>query len=80
MDIYCVSIPQPWLRTVLSFESSYESDTGGSLDRLLRQHRLQLAWRVRQLSLSFNAQYIVEEQGDTERDNWLAKFVVKREF
>lgn len=81
LDGYILRVnSQPWLRTVLSLESSYESDTGGSLDRLLRQHRLQLAWRVRQLSVSFNAQYIIEEQGDTERDNWLAKFVVKREF
>ena len=71
---------QPWLRTRLSFESSYENDTGSAIDRLLRSHRLQADWRVRQLSVSFLAHYSVEELADTERERWTVKFVARREF
>lgn len=71
---------QPWLRTRVSFESSYEEDTGGSVDRLLRSHRLQAGWRIRQLNVNFSAYYSVEEQGDIERERWAVKLVARREF
>ena len=71
---------QPWLRTRVSYESSYEEDTGGSVDRLLRNHRLLAGWRIRQLSVNFNAYYSVEEQGNIERERWAVKLVAKREF
>jgi len=71
---------RPWLRTALSLESSYENDTGGTIDRLIRQHRLQIGWRMRQLNVSFNALYVAEEQGDADRERWSVKLVAKREF
>jgi len=71
---------RPWLRTKLSYESSYEIDTGGTLDRLMRNHRLSLGWRVRQLSVNLSAGYYMDQQGDTDRDRWTIRFVAKREF
>jgi len=71
---------RPWLRTAISLESSYENDTGGSIDRLTQQHRLQIGWRVRQLSVSFNALYSTEEQGNSDRERWSAQVIARREF
>jgi len=71
---------RPWLRTQLSYEFSYENDTGGSLNRLLRIQRLQLSWVYRQLSLSLDAHYSAEQQGVIERDRWAIKSNLRRMF
>jgi len=71
---------QPWLRTRLSYEASYETDTGGTIDRLTRIQRLAAGWRVRQLSVTLSANYSVEEQGDIERGRWGVKLIARREF
>jgi len=69
-----------WLRTQLSYEASYEEDTGGTLDRLLKIQRLQLNWSFRQLSFSANVHFSAEEQGVVERDRWAIKFNLRRTF
>jgi hypothetical protein len=71
---------RPWLRTRLSYESSYENDTGGSLEQLLKIQRLQLNWTYRQLSLSADAHYSAEEQGVVKRERWAIKLNLRRTF
>lgn len=81
LKAYIVRISsQPGLRTTLSYETSYESDTGSSVDRLLQSHRLMMGWRIRQLTVTLSANYSIEEQGDIERERWLMKFIAKRKF
>jgi len=71
---------RPWLRARLSYESSYETDTGGSLDRTLKIQRFQLGWAFRQLSLTADASYSTEEQGVTDRQRWAIKCILSRRF
>jgi hypothetical protein len=71
---------RPWLRTRLSFESSYETDVGGTLDRTLQIQRLQLGWAHRQLSLIADAHYSTEQQGTVDRERWAVKFILRRVF
>jgi len=71
---------RPWLRARLSFESSYENDIGGTINRTLIIHRFQLGWAFRQLSLTADAHYSTEDQGQTERDRWAVKFILSRTF
>ncbi len=71
---------RPWLRTELSYEFSYESDTGGTLERLQSIHRLRARWAYRQLSLFADAHYSAEEQGIVERERWAVKLNLLRKF
>jgi len=71
---------RPWLRARLSYEFSYETDIGGTTDRTLAIQRLQLGWAYRQLSLTADAHYSVEEQGVTERERWAIRFILSRTF
>jgi len=71
---------RPWLRARLSYELSYENDIGGSTDRTLTIHRLQLGWAYRQLSLTADAHYSAEEQGVNDRERWAIKFILSRTF
>jgi hypothetical protein len=71
---------RPWLRARLSFESSYENDTGGTIDRTLKIQRVQLGWAFRQLSLTADAHYSDEHQGVTDRQRWAIKFILSRLF
>lgn len=71
---------RPWLRTRLSFESSYETDVGGTLDRTLKIQRVQLGWAHRQLSLIADAHYSTEQQGAVDRERWAIKFILRRVF
>ncbi len=71
---------RPWLRTQLNYEYSYEDDTGGTLDRLLKIQRLQLNWAYRQLTLAANANYTTEEQGNYRGEHWAIRFNLLRKF
>ena len=71
---------RPGLRVTSSFESSYEKDTGGTVDRLLQTHRLLVRWRMRQLKFDASIRYSDEEQGDIVRDRWEAKLELRRDF
>jgi len=71
---------RPWLRARLSFESSYENDIGGTIDRTLKIQRIQFGWAFRQLRVTADAHYSTEQQGVTERDRWAAKIIVSRMF
>jgi len=71
---------RPWLRTQLSFESSYETDTGGIQDRTQKIQRVQLSWSHRQLSLITDAHFSSEEQDDVVRERWAIKFILRRFF
>ncbi len=71
---------RPWLRTRLNYEASYETDTGGSLNRELFIHRLQFHWAFRQLSLLADAYYSEEQQGLTDRERWAITFTLRRTF
>jgi len=71
---------RPWLRTQLSFESSYETDTGGIQDRTQKIQRMQLSWSHRQLSLITDAHFSSEEQDDVVRERWAIKFILRRVF
>ena len=71
---------RPWLRAQLNYEYSYENDTGGSLDRLLKIQRMQLKWAYRQLTLSADAYYSTEEQGDFRGEHWTIKCNLLRRF
>jgi len=71
---------QPWLRARLSFESSYENDIGGTINRTLKIQRIQFGWAFRQLRVTADAHYSTEQQGVTDRDRWAAKIIVSRMF
>ena len=71
---------RPWLRTQMSYEFNHETDTGGTLKRLLKIQRLQFRWAFRQLSLSANANYTQEQQGNTDRDRWSIRVNMLRSF
>jgi len=71
---------RPWLRTQLTFESSYETDTGGIQDRTQKIQRMQLSWSYRQLSLVTDAHFSSEEQDDVVRERWAIKFILRRVF
>jgi len=71
---------RPWLRARLSYEFSYETDIGGTIDRTLTIQRLQLGWAYRQLSLTADAHYSDDEQGVTERERWAIRFILSRTF
>ncbi len=71
---------QPWLRARLSFESSYENDTGGTIDRTLKIQRVQFGWAFRQLKVTADAHYSTEQQGVNDRDRWAAKIIMSRMF
>ena len=71
---------RPWLRVNMSLESSYEEDTGGTINRLIRSHRLKFDWRYRQLSFAALANYSTEEQGVIRRDRWAIKLLLRRDF
>jgi len=71
---------RPWLRARLSYELSYETDIGGSIDRSLTIQRLQLGWAYRQLSITGDAHYSVEEQGVSDRERWAIRFILTRTF
>ena len=71
---------RPWLRTQMNYEFSHETDTGGTLKRMLRIQRLQFRWAFRQLSLSANAYYTQEQQGSLDRDRWSVRVNLVRSF
>ncbi len=71
---------RPWLRARLSFESSYEDDVGGTINRTLKIQRIQFGWAFRQLRLSADAHYSTEQQGVSNRDRWAAKIILSRMF
>lgn len=71
---------RPWLRVNLSFESSYEEDTGGTINRLIRTQKLKFDWNYRQLSFVAFANYSIEEQDVIRRERWAIKFLLRREF
>jgi len=71
---------RPWLRARLSFESSYENDVGGTIDRTLKIQRIQFGWAFRQLKLTADAHYSEEDQGITQRNRWAAKIILSRSF
>ena len=71
---------RPWLRVNMAFESSYEEDSGGTIDRLIRSHRLKFDWRYRQLNFAALAHYSTEEQGAQRRDRWAIKLLLRRDF
>ncbi len=71
---------RPWLRAQLNYEYSQETDTGGTLKRLLKIQRLQFRWAFRQLSLDANAYYTQEKQGSNDRDRWSIRVNLVRAF
>ena len=71
---------RPWLRTQMNYEYNYETDVGGTLKRELRIQRFQFRWAFRQLSLSANAYYTQEKQGNTDRDRWSIRATLMRSF
>lgn len=71
---------RPWLRGTVTWESRYENDVGGSIERLVRQHRLRLSWKIRQLSVGAAINYSKEQQDDIERERWEANFTASRSF
>ena len=71
---------RPWLRVNMAFESSYEEDIGGTIERLIRSHRLKFDWRYRQLNFAALAHYSTEEQGVVRRDRWAIKLLLRRDF
>ncbi|MCK4709350.1 MAG: hypothetical protein KAU21_12090 [Gammaproteobacteria bacterium] len=71
---------RPWLRGSLSWESSYENDVGGTIDRQTQQHRLRFSWRIRQLSVGASINYGKELQDDDERERWEALISASRMF
>jgi len=81
LDGYILRIKsRPGLRVTSSFESSYEKDTGGTVERLLQTHRLLVRWRMRQLKFDASIRYSDEEQGPIVRDRWEAKLELRRDF
>lgn len=71
---------RPGLRVTSSFETSYEKDTGGTVERLLQTHRLLIRWKMRQLKFDASIRYSDEEQGPIVRDRWEAKIELRRDF
>lgn len=71
---------RPWLRGTMSWESTYETDVGGSLERLVERHRLRLSWRIRQLSVGAAINYNKEQQDDITRERWEAGVTASRNF
>jgi len=72
---------RPWSRALFTAESTYERITGGTTDDLkTATQSITFDWRVRQLSLSFNARYIDETQGSFERDRFIVRAEARRNF
>jgi len=70
----------PWTRTSLTAETTYEEDTGGSLRRVIARDSLGIEWRFRQLSIRGEGQRTREEQGTFERERTVIRFTARREF
>ncbi len=69
-----------WGNTILSLESSYQVDTGGTIDRLNRNHKIQLQWRRRRLRFLLDADYSDEEQAALKRERWSTNAILRRDF
>ncbi|MDH5613019.1 MAG: hypothetical protein OEY66_11255 [Gammaproteobacteria bacterium] len=73
-------LARPWLMTRVSFDSSYSTDTGGSMERVSLSNSLNFDWNYRQLSYRATVKHQSEEQGVIERNNWSIYMQLQRAF
>ncbi len=73
-------VGRPWLRTRLSFDSSYSQNSGGSSDHSMLRNTLDFEWRYRRLNYSATVSQQSEEQGTTEQNDWSIFMKLIRSF
>lgn len=71
---------RPWLKTQLSFNSTYSQNSGGSSDRSMLKNRLGFEWRYRRLTYSASVNQQSEEQGTTEQSSMSIFMKLRRSF
>lgn len=70
----------PFPRSSLSFEMSNEKDTGGALQRRIKEKAIVARWRIRKLLITLDGRSIVETQGSFEREHNVFMARLNREF
>lgn len=70
----------PFPRSSLSLEMSNEKDTGGELQRRIKEKAIVARWRIRKLLITLDGRSIVETHGSNEREHNVIMARLNREF